>query len=80
MKIKTLVNSNAGVVFAAGVVVAALSYVATKKAKETIGDVGEAISPLNNNNIFANGVNAVGAKLSGNDNWSLGGWIYDITN
>jgi len=60
------------VVSALGVVVMTF---AAYKAKDTI----TAIAPTNPNNIFASGVNDVGRSLSGNDNWTLGGWIYDVT-
>jgi hypothetical protein len=79
MNAMTVLNSKAGMVSV--VVMGALvlvAFVATK-AEETISDTASAINPLNNNNIFASGVNGVGQKLSGNNNWSLGGWIYDIT-
>lgn len=52
-------------------------YLAQKKAMELAGDVGHAINPINNDNIFASGVDSVGAKLTGNERFSLGGWIYD---
>ena len=41
--------------------------------------VGNAINPVNPDNIFAGGVNAVGGALSGSSDWSLGSWLYDVT-
>jgi len=38
-----------------------------------------AINPVNQENIFYSGVNAVGTKLTGDNAFTLGGWIYDIT-
>lgn len=70
-----IVTSNTGAVIAIAVIGAAALYYTSKKAV----DVGQAINPVNDDNIFASGVDAVGAKLSGNENWTLGGWIYDIT-
>ena len=78
-KLTKIAASNTGAVIAIGVVGAALIYYAGKKANETVVTVGNAVNPINNDNIFASGVDAVGAKLSGNENWTLGGWIYDIT-
>jgi len=49
------------------------------KTVEVVGDVAEAINPVNPDNIFNEGVNSVGSAISGDDDWSLGGWIYDIT-
>ena len=49
------------------------------KALETVGDIGTAVNPTNNENIFYTGVNGVGTALTGDKNFSLGGWIYDAT-
>src|SRR5579863_7924709 len=42
------------------------------------GAVGTAINPTDPNNLAYRGVNAVGASVSGDSSWSLGGWIYDL--
>ncbi len=67
----------------AGIAVAAALgiWIAVKSgaaAKLTAGTL-EAISPLNANNVFARGVNAVGAELAGDPGWNLGGWIWEHT-
>lgn len=72
-------TSNTGALVVGGVIVAVGVYVAQKKAKETAEQALQAINPVNNDNVFNQGVSAVGRKLSGNSNWTLGGWIYDIT-
>lgn len=70
-------------------------YLATRTARAAVdmaGDaaavVGNAINPLNNDNIFYSGVNAVGGAIVDKDNgpgrnadgsWTLGGWLFDIT-
>jgi hypothetical protein len=77
MNLNKFINSKAGVVVSVGAVFAVLSYVAAKKAKETINDVGYAINPVNNNNVFAGGVDAIGASVSGDKNFKLGNWIYE---
>jgi hypothetical protein len=77
MNLNKFVNSKAGMVVSVGAVFAVLSYVAAKKAKETVKDVGYAISPLNTDNVFAGGVDAIGASISGDKNFKLGNWIYE---
>jgi hypothetical protein len=48
----------------------------------------EAVNPLNPDNVFATGVNAVGGAIvtdpvgpgkAADGSWSLGGWIFDVT-
>ncbi|GLX80892.1 hypothetical protein theurythT_03440 [Thalassotalea eurytherma] len=62
-------------VTAAGVIVVGLAYLAERKATEVARETGQAINPINDDNIFNRGVNAVGAKLTGNENFQLGSWI-----
>ena len=50
-----------------------------KIIKEALGDAGQAINPVNNNNIFKRAVDAVGGAVSEDESWTLGGWVYDIT-
>lgn len=80
MNASKLLNTKAGAVAVGLVVLGGFAYLGAKKTRETAGEVGEAINPLNNDNVFASGVDAVGARLSGEANWSLGGWIYDVVN
>jgi hypothetical protein len=42
--------------------------------------VADSINPLNNENIFYSGVNAIGRVASGDVSWSLGSWLYDRFN
>lgn len=79
MKASKLLNSNVGLALVVTVIGAGFVYYSANKAKQAVNDVGQAFNPVNQDNIFASGVNAVGAKISGNGHWSLGGWIYDIT-
>lgn len=39
----------------------------------------QAIKPSDPNNVFYQGTNKIGAAVTGDDNFTLGGWIYDIT-
>lgn len=54
-----------------------------KKGKEVIPEavtaVSSAVNPVNNQNIFAQAVNDAGAVLTSDENFSLGGWFYDLT-
>lgn len=44
-----------------------------------VSDAAQAVNPLNPDNIIYSGVNKVGGAIAGSDDWSLGGWIYDVT-
>ncbi|MBO9490740.1 hypothetical protein J7384_10245 [Endozoicomonas sp. G2_1] len=70
-----IATSNTGAVIAIAVIGAAALYYSSKKA----ADVGQAVNPVNDDNIFNQGVLSVGRKITGNPHWTLGGWIYDIT-
>lgn len=67
----------------AGAVLAYLAYRGTaavvSTAVETAKDAAEAVNPLNHDNVIYGGVNSVGGAVTGDKNWTLGGWIYDIT-
>lgn len=79
-KLMQFANTKVGMVAALAVVGGVALYVAEKKGREAVGAIGNAINPVNNDNIFASGVDSVGAKLSGDKNFKLGGWIYDVFN
>lgn len=58
-----------------------LLYVLGKReASKTAIAVGEAVNPVSDQNVFYRGVNAVGATLTSDENFNLGGWIYDKVN
>lgn len=71
-----VLDTKAGMVVAIGAVGLLTLYLAEKKIRE----VGSSISPTNPSNIFATGVNNVGAMISGNENFKLGAWVYDVVN
>lgn len=75
-----VLDTKVGMVLALGVVGIASVYLIKDSVGNAAADVGQAVNPLNPDNVFASGVDAIGANLSGNENWSLGGWIYDIVN
>ena len=54
-----------------------VSRMAAKKAVEVAGNVGEAIDPTNSENIFYSGANAVGESITGDEDWTLGGAIFE---
>jgi Mn2+/Fe2+ NRAMP family transporter len=75
-----VLNSRAGMVIAIGVVGAVALYFAEKKIRDGIAVVGQSINPTSQENIFYTSVNGLGATISGNDNFNLGSWIYDVVN
>ena len=71
-KIIKVLNTKTAAVAVVGVVGVIAIYYAQKKALEAAENVGEAINPLNDNNVFASGVDGVGSKLTGKNNFKLG--------
>jgi hypothetical protein len=64
-------------ILAGGAVLGAMYL--SHKAKETAKAVGHAVNPLNNDNVFYGGVNAVGESITGRKDWNLGVQIYEWT-
>lgn len=75
-------NTKAGMiaagVLAAGVVLYFIGRKLSDKAGDAAAAVGNAINPTNPENVFHSGVNATGAAISGDKDWTLGGWVYDL--
>ena len=69
------------ILFGAGaaLVLSVVVYLAGRKAAAAAGQVAAAVNPLNYNNIFSSSVNDVGAAVSGDSDFSLGNWFYDVT-
>lgn len=69
----------------AGIVAALMliGYALAKKTAAAVGTaasaVGTAINPNSADNLIYQGVTAVGNTLTGTSDFSLGGWLYDIT-
>lgn len=69
----------------AGLAVVAIgaAYLLARKAGATVSDaaaaVGTAVNPVSDQNLAYKGVNAVGSAVTGDQSFSLGGWIYDLT-
>lgn len=51
----------------------------TRKAGQVAADVGAAINPLNQNNVFNTGFNATTKAVTGSD-LTLGSWLYEKLN
>lgn len=65
------------------VAVVAVVYLA-RRAGGAVADaaavVGDKVNPYSSNNfIYDNVIGGLGRTLSGDESWSLGGWIYDLT-
>jgi hypothetical protein len=78
----TALNSKAvtyGILAVIGI--AALYFLGKKlisAAGSGVAAVGTALNPTSDQNLAYKGVNAVGAAVSGDQSWSLGGFIYDL--
>lgn len=73
----TAINSNYVLAGVAGLTIAYLLYQESKKAVKA---VGEAVNPVNSENIFNQGFEAVGEAVTGQEGWSLGVWLADKLN
>ena len=74
-----LLNSKVGAVLAVGVVGGIGVWYTKRQAAKALEVVGDALNPVSQTNIFNRGVNSVVQTLTGKENQTLGGWIYDIT-
>lgn len=69
-----------------GVIAVAAVYAIynAKKAAGAVADTAKQVitkdlNPASDQNLAYRGVNGLGAAITGDNSWSLGGWIYDIT-
>jgi hypothetical protein len=64
-------------------VVGLLAYKAWQAAGAAAGAVGDVVThqlnPASSDNLVNAGVTSVGAAVSGDTSWTLGGWLYDVT-
>lgn len=58
-----------------GLVGLAALWLVARSVKSTLGD---ALNPTSSGNLAYSGVNGVGAAVSGNKDFSLGVWIYEL--
>ncbi len=68
MNASLVTNKQAGFIALGAVVAAYLLY-----------QNRQLFNPASPNNAAYQGVNAIGSELTGNDEWTLGGWFYDLT-
>ena len=57
-------------------------YVLSMLIGREVKEAANAVNPLNNDNIFARGVDAIGDIVTDGENdndFKLGAWIYDVT-
>ena len=80
MKIAKFTESKTGQLLLLGLMGAGVVYYTQKKARELASDVGEGLNPNSKDNIVNRGVNAIGETLTGDENFILGGWFYDLIN
>lgn len=45
-----------------------------------VGDTLHAVNPFNQENVFYTGVNSLGARASGDQNWNLGARLWEVMN
>ena len=83
MSAAKLLNTDAAKWAAVAAVAAVALYFIGRKVAGAVADnaanIGAAVNPVSDRNIFYRGTNAVGGALSGSSDWSLGSWIYDVT-
>ena len=72
-QVTKFLTTPAGQIAVVAVVAAFAVNYGQKKAKAA----AEAVNPLNNDNVFASGVDSVGASVTGDSNFKLGAWIYE---
>lgn len=53
-------------------------YFGKKEIAKGAAAAGNAVNPVSDQNVFYKGVNAVGTVLSGDPEFTLGGWVYDV--
>ncbi len=62
-----------GVMVVTGIAVIAAIYLAARKDA-----LVAAVNPADDRNLANRAVNAIGEGISGQDGWTLGGWLYDV--
>ena len=83
---KALENLAAGAAKPIGIAVAVLGvgalvwFIYGRKVKAAAAAVVSAVNPASDKNLVYNGVvGTIGRTISGDETWSLGGWLYDVT-
>ena len=76
MNANQFINSRAGGYVALGCLGVAVVWYISKKIPSLQGVVN-AVSPLNNDNVFTKAADSIGKGITGENSWSLGGSIFD---
>lgn len=61
------------------VVIGLFGVLAVWYVKRQATAIVEAVNPVSPDNVINQGVEAIGTAVSGEQGWTLGGWLYDIT-
>lgn len=61
--------------FLAAVAAVGVGYLYMKRK-----DIGNAINPVSDKNLAYTGTNAVGQAIAGDENWTLGTWMFEVLN
>jgi hypothetical protein len=70
----SLTGSGVASIVVLGAVAAVGAYLYIQREK-----LAQAVNPLSDKNVAYRSVNAVGERLTGDSEFTLGGWIYDMT-
>jgi hypothetical protein len=77
-----VVNSKAFTYVVVGAVAVGAIYWIGKRfgdaAGKALAAVGTAVNPLSDQNLAYRGVNATGEAITGDPNFTLGGWLFDV--
>lgn len=81
MKLSGLGNNQTVATVAGILAVAAIGYLILRKGGEAVAVVVDKVNPSSPNNFVYDDIyGGVGKSISGDENWTLGGWIYDVFN
>lgn len=78
---KTTLNVDGVMLVGLGLGVPLLGFIGYKLygAKEVIAGAVDKVNPASPNNFVNQGVESLGAAITGNDDFTLGGWAFDVT-
>ena len=77
-----MINPMSLLYLAAGAFGVALAYqlvVSRKELGAAVADVLDSVNPMNQDNAIKTGVDTVVQKITGDDQQTLGGWLYDLS-
>jgi len=74
-----ILDTKAGAAIGIGLTAILAIYLFKKTISDGATAAAQSINPVNKDNIFSSGVNSVGVILTDDENFTLGGWVYDKT-